>query len=247
LKEAYERVTSRDPTHFWTSGQWMTERGGGSDVSNNGTKTIAKVQPDGIACFFLRVKNDDGTLNHIRMVQLKDKFGTRQLPTAELELKGTKALIVSKVGRGVPFIMEMANVTRIHNTISSVSAIQNVLLRCREFAKRRHVHEQLLAENIHCLCLCNMQLCCEWTLQFINYGVIIAHIRKKKKKKKKRASLNFMMDVIVLLGKSERSTVKEEKSKSHLLLRLLTPIVKMYTGKACVAVASEGIESLGGI
>mmetsp|Transcript_7098 Transcript_7098/g.9885 ORF Transcript_7098/g.9885 Transcript_7098/m.9885 type:complete len:128 (-) Transcript_7098:1493-1876(-) len=35
-----ERLTSRKPSEFWTSGQWMTERGGGSDVSD-GTRTIA--------------------------------------------------------------------------------------------------------------------------------------------------------------------------------------------------------------
>jgi alkylation response protein AidB-like acyl-CoA dehydrogenase len=29
---AYSRLTSRDPKEFWTSGQWMTERKGGSDV-----------------------------------------------------------------------------------------------------------------------------------------------------------------------------------------------------------------------
>lgn len=30
LKEAYCHLTSRVGGHFWTSGQWMTERGGGS-------------------------------------------------------------------------------------------------------------------------------------------------------------------------------------------------------------------------
>lgn len=29
---AFPRLTSRDPQKFWTSGQWMTERRGGSDV-----------------------------------------------------------------------------------------------------------------------------------------------------------------------------------------------------------------------
>ena len=32
LAEAYARLISRDPNRFWTSGQWMTERRGGSDV-----------------------------------------------------------------------------------------------------------------------------------------------------------------------------------------------------------------------
>ena len=29
---AYNRLTSQNPKEFWTSGQWMTEKGGGSDV-----------------------------------------------------------------------------------------------------------------------------------------------------------------------------------------------------------------------
>ena len=31
-EQAYPHLTSRDPGKFWTSGQWMTERRGGSDV-----------------------------------------------------------------------------------------------------------------------------------------------------------------------------------------------------------------------
>lgn len=33
-KKAFNNLTSRDPNKFWTSGQWMTERRGGSDVGN---------------------------------------------------------------------------------------------------------------------------------------------------------------------------------------------------------------------
>ncbi|MGN6108098.1 MAG: acyl-CoA dehydrogenase family protein, partial [Kofleriaceae bacterium] len=38
------RLTSRDPAAMWTSGQWMTERTGGSDVSQ--TETIARKDGD---------------------------------------------------------------------------------------------------------------------------------------------------------------------------------------------------------
>ena len=37
---AFRKLVSRDPETFWTSGQWMTERGGGSDVSQ--TATVAR-------------------------------------------------------------------------------------------------------------------------------------------------------------------------------------------------------------
>ena len=38
---AFKSLISMDPQKFWTSGQWMTERTGGSDVS--GTSTVAKM------------------------------------------------------------------------------------------------------------------------------------------------------------------------------------------------------------
>lgn len=42
-QNAFARLTTRDPKRFWTSGQWMTERTGGSDVGIS--ETIAR--PDG--------------------------------------------------------------------------------------------------------------------------------------------------------------------------------------------------------
>ncbi|KAK4168095.1 acyl-CoA dehydrogenase/oxidase [Cladorrhinum sp. PSN259] len=43
FQNAYNHLTSRDPSYAWTSGQWMTERTGGSDVSQ--TETVATYSP----------------------------------------------------------------------------------------------------------------------------------------------------------------------------------------------------------
>ncbi|OIW23661.1 acyl-CoA dehydrogenase/oxidase C-terminal [Coniochaeta ligniaria NRRL 30616] len=43
FQDAFDRLTSRDPATAWTSGQWMTERTGGSDVSQ--TETVATYSP----------------------------------------------------------------------------------------------------------------------------------------------------------------------------------------------------------
>lgn len=40
LEAAYNRLVSRNPAEAWTSGQWMTERAGGSDVSGTETQAI---------------------------------------------------------------------------------------------------------------------------------------------------------------------------------------------------------------
>jgi len=62
------------------------------------------------------LRNEDGTLDNIQIRKLKDKLGTRQLPTAELELRGTKALLISKEGKGIKGISDMLNVTRLYNS-----------------------------------------------------------------------------------------------------------------------------------
>ena len=45
FREARQRLISRDLDMAWTSGWWMTEWEGGSDVS--GTETIANLPPSG--------------------------------------------------------------------------------------------------------------------------------------------------------------------------------------------------------
>lgn len=42
FEDAYRRLTSRDPAVAWTSGQWMTERTGGSDVSLTETTAVRR-------------------------------------------------------------------------------------------------------------------------------------------------------------------------------------------------------------
>jgi len=70
--------------------------------------------------FYLKTRNDNGLLNNIEVQRLKNiKLGTKQLPTAELLLHGTKAYKVSEEGRGIHCISDMLSVTRLHNCISA--------------------------------------------------------------------------------------------------------------------------------
>ncbi|PHH76579.1 hypothetical protein CDD80_1400 [Ophiocordyceps camponoti-rufipedis] len=46
MEDAFRRLTSRDPAEAWTSGQWMTERAGGSDVSQTETMAVIADEDD---------------------------------------------------------------------------------------------------------------------------------------------------------------------------------------------------------
>lgn len=50
----------------------------------------------GVTMFYLQVRDDDGNLNNIEVQRLKDKLGTRAVPTAELLLDGSQALQVNQ-------------------------------------------------------------------------------------------------------------------------------------------------------
>ena len=130
LKRAYQHLTSRIPEEFWTSGQWMTEKTGGSDVQISETTarfdatenvykltgfkfftsattsqmaiTLARVHPNQpLSAFYLETHDAQGQLNGITIHRLKNKLGTRAVPTAELELKDTRAILIGKEGEGV--------------------------------------------------------------------------------------------------------------------------------------------------
>lgn len=63
--------------------------------------------------FLVYVRNEAGELNNILVHKLKDKSGTKPLPTAELELRGTRALLIGEPGKGVRNISYLFNSTRI--------------------------------------------------------------------------------------------------------------------------------------
>merc|ERR1712054_634996 len=57
--ESLRRLVSKNPREAWTSGQWMTERTGGSDVS--GTETLARrLTGEEIACDEKLGRKQDG-------------------------------------------------------------------------------------------------------------------------------------------------------------------------------------------
>eukprot|EP01132_Coremiostelium_polycephalum_P009128 gene9128-11184_t len=254
----YQHFITRDPKNFWTSGQWMTEKTGGSDVA--GTETIAIANTTvpnathlatgfkyftsattsdsaiilardatsdnkmasgsgGLSAFFVKIRNQDGDLNGIRIHKLKNKFGTKAVPTAELELIDSPVTRIGPKGRGVPVIASILNITRIHNVIHSVGTMRRSVAIARDFAHRRKVFASNLSEN-----LLYLTTLAEMELEY-------------------RAGLLFLLDVSHLLGKSE---CLPQNKKTESLLRIITPLSKLYTAKQSIAVSSEGIECLGG-
>ena len=249
------RLTTRDPARMWTSGQWMTERTGGSDVSQSetvarrdgdtwrlyGTKwftsattaemalTLARPEgnPDGsrgLALFLVELRDADGRLRNIQVNRLKDKLGTRKVPTAELTLDGAPATLVGTAGDGVRAITPMLSVTRTWNAVSAVSGMRRALALARDYARRRRAFGALLVDKpLHADTLAGLEA--EYA------GAFCLAFRSAE-----------------LIGSLERGAPEgsDGREVDERLSRTLIPLAKLTTAKQAVAVASEAIESCGG-
>jgi putative acyl-CoA dehydrogenase len=145
----------------------MTERQGGSDVRANITRAepagegsyelhghkwfcsyppcdvflVLAQAPAGLSCFF--VERGPG----MEFQRLKDKLGTRSLPSSEVEFRGARARLVGEEGRGVAAIIRMVNHTRLDCLIGSASAIRRATLEAVHHARHRSAFGARLAEQ----------------------------------------------------------------------------------------------------
>jgi alkylation response protein AidB-like acyl-CoA dehydrogenase len=251
IERAVPRLTSRDPDKFWTSGQWMTETAGGSDVSN--TETIARpdgrggwtlhgrkwftsaiisemaltlARPDGagpggdaLAMFYVEPRGEDGRFRGLVIDRLKPKLGTRKLPTAEITLDGLPAILVGEPRHGVRQIAPMLNVTRLWNSIAAVSLLRRGYALALDYARRRRAFGRPLIEH---------------PLHARTLATIAAELE---------AGLELAFAVAALLGRVEHHP---EDREAAALLRILTPVAKLATGRMAVAGLAEVVEAFGG-
>lgn len=251
LARAWPRYLSREPETFWISGQWMTETPGGSDVANS--ETVARADADGrwrlygrkwftsavhadtalalariegagdgadaLTLFYLEPRDADGRWRDLVINRLKPKLGTRELPSAETELLGVAATPVAGLGHGVRAIAPMLNVTRSWNAVCAIATMRRALALARDYAGRRRAFGRLLIEHpLHQTTLAGMQADFE-------------------------AAFQLTFHVVELLGRAQHGKGDADEAA---LLRLLTPLAKLWTGKLAVALCSEAMECLGG-
>jgi len=146
----------------------MTEKQGGSDVRANTTRaqpqsdgryeitghkwfcsyppcdvflTLAQTS-EGLSCFLIEGR-DPG----FRIQRLKDKLGTRSLPSAEVELHGVRGRLVGEEGRGVPAILRMVNHTRLDCLIGSAAGMRWGTAQAVHHARHRSAFGATLAQQ----------------------------------------------------------------------------------------------------
>jgi alkylation response protein AidB-like acyl-CoA dehydrogenase len=247
------RLLSRDPDEAWTSGQWMTESEGGSDVGRATTAArqdadgtwrlygekwfcsattaefaVALARPEGsgpgskgLACFVVPryAEGTRDTAPGLYVHRLKDKLGTRALPSAEVRLDGAEAWPVGDPAEpGLRRMLALVQVTRLHNAAAAAAGMRRGLLLARRFAETREAFgERLFRQPLH--------------REVLSWLAVDAD-----------ASYALTALCFSLLGRVE----VDGDPEAGALLRFAATLAKASTGKLAVASASEVVECFGG-
>jgi alkylation response protein AidB-like acyl-CoA dehydrogenase len=100
----------------------------------------------GLALFLLPRELPDGTPNHYRIVRLKDKLGTRDLPSGEIRLEGAVAYLVGDPARGFVQMTDMINNSRLSNGMRAAGMMRRALTEALYIARRRVAFGKTLIE-----------------------------------------------------------------------------------------------------
>ena len=175
-------------------------------------------------------------MNGVRISRLKNKLGTKGLPTAELEIKGMRGWLVGEEGRGVKEISSILNATRLWTACDAIGYWDRGLAVSRAYAKVRKIKgEQALTENRQHL---------KWmAAETVKY----------------RACAHLAFLGVALLGVAESGWesaaqgtkagvwLPREKGEAESLLRVLTPVIKAQCSLWATWGLRECMESLGGV
>jgi acyl-CoA dehydrogenase len=256
------RLVSTDPAYAVTSGQWMTESQGGSDVGRATTMArpavddswrlrgekwfcsavdsamaIALARPEGaptgsrtLAPFLVPRYAADSPLAGVTapavasapgltLHRLKNKLGTRAVPTAEVRLNDAYALPVGDPAEGgLTRMMTLVQLTRLHNAAAAAGGMRRGLAYARVYAGARSVAGgRLNANPLHRSTLALLAVDAQAAFLLAGYA-------------------------FELLGRAE----VDGDTAADRELRLVAALAKLTTGKLAVASASEYLECFGG-
>lgn len=93
---------------------------------------------DGVALFLVPRVLPDDRLNAISFLRLKDKLGTRSLPTAEIDFDGAVGWAIGNTNEGFKTLMQyIINTSRVHNSVGACGSLHRAFLEARNYARQR--------------------------------------------------------------------------------------------------------------
>lgn len=173
----------------------------------------------GLGLFLVPWRHDDGSRNAIRFNRLKDKLGTKSMPSGELTFEGAVAYPVGSLERGFAQMTAMLNLSRLYNAVASAANIRRMVNTAVAYLHARTAFGKVVADS-----------------PMVQAQLIDLEVEAE-------AGLRLVFESIRLLDATEAGTASQ---REELALRVLTPLVKYHTAREAVDTASRCAEFLGG-
>ncbi|MCY4095195.1 MAG: acyl-CoA dehydrogenase family protein [Gammaproteobacteria bacterium] len=174
----------------------------------------------GLALFAMPRKLENGDPNRIRIVRLKDKFGTRSMASGELRMDGASAYLVGEENEGLKQMLEMINWSRLSNGVKSSALMRRALHDAITVMKHRVVFGKTLIE------------------------MPLARRQLLKLRLASEQSMSMWAFVANQLDLIERGGIGSNAARS--IVRLATPILKMRCTRDARQVCGDAMEVRGG-
>lgn len=174
---------------------------------------------NGVGLFFVP-RVIDGRVNNLSMLRLKDKLGTRALPTAEIRFENAIGFPIGSTDEGFKTLMNyVLNVSRIHNAVNACGFLHRAILEAENYARQRKVFGQAI----------------------INYPLVEETLLKLQSQL--YLKLNLVFKLIALIDENGLVPSKEDQA---MWQRFLTNLSKYRTAVQLTDSIKEAILLLGG-
>lgn len=196
--------------------KWFTSN------ANSGL-AVATARPDGAApgssglgLYLVPSHLESGQPNHYRIRRLKDKLGTKGLPTGEIDLLGAEAVEIAPPPDGFKLMMEALEYSRVHNAVGSAGFQRRALREAAAWAKTRRAFG-------HVLC---------------DYPMVQDELLRMR--------VEFEAGALLAFEAAITFDEVQQNSERRTWLRLTTALAKYLTAEYAIAATRAGLELIGG-
>jgi len=214
--------TTATPTEDGDEGEYLLEgeKWFCSNIDAGAALVLAR-RPDapdgteGLSLFLLPQDDDTDGLYYRR---LKDKLGTKSVPTGEVELDGARAYLVGEPERGFKYMTEMLNYERVTNAVGCCGGMGRALLEAKVHAADREAFGKKIDQHP--------------LMQKDLVDMTVTH----------EGATAISFDAADAL----EGYVRDDDEEAYRAMRVLIPVAKYRTGEDAVEMASYAMEVLGG-
>ncbi len=221
LGAAVETVARPDGDRWRLTGEKYFASNAGAELA------VVAARPEGapagvrgLALFLLPKERADGSANY-RIRRLKDKIGTRSVPTGEVLLEESEAYLLGRPEQGIYLILETLNLSRVANSVASVALAQRALAEAWAFAGERVAFGRPIREH-----------------------PLLAH-QFEERRREVEAAFALAWEAVRRLDGGLRQT--PHSTPTYHVCRLVTHLAKYWTAEVAVATARWAMEVHGGM